>query len=268
MQEEIFAFDQLRKVLYPLREQLVRHEVYTYIKTIDDLQIFMEHHVFAVWDFMSLLKALQHHLTCVTLPWIPRNNLLSRRFINEIVLEEESDKDFNNGFISHFELYKAAMIQCGANTSVIDKFLKSIQTGEDIVTALRIANAPKAAQTFVKTTWKIIQSGSVPSIAAAFTLGREELIPDMFRTLVNNIQKKFQGKLNIFESYLERHIHLDEDYHTPMALQMLEEVCNADNIKWEEAEEAAYNTLNARIHLWKGVIEEITIAKVKREGAF
>src|SRR6478735_771827 len=116
-------WDQLNARLDPLRKKLLDHPVYARIADVDAVRTFMEHHVFAVWDFMSLLKALQQRLTCVTVPWTPQGHRLSRRLINEIVLEEESDEDTRGGYISHFELYRAAMKQCGADTSRVDAFL-------------------------------------------------------------------------------------------------------------------------------------------------
>src|SRR4029453_16481194 len=73
------------------REAVVKHALYANLDTHDSLVTFMEHHVFAVWDFMSLLKSLQQHLTCVTVPWIPTGPSGSRRLINDIVMVEESD---------------------------------------------------------------------------------------------------------------------------------------------------------------------------------
>ncbi len=115
----------------------------------------------------------------------------------------------------------------------------------------------------METTWRIVNSGSAHSIAAAFTLGRENLIPDMFRVLVTNLQNQFPEQLNLLHNYLERHIHLDEQAHTPMAMQMLTKLCNNDSIKWRECEEAARVALNARIALWNGVVEQMTIARTR-----
>lgn len=254
----------LQESLYPLRKQLIEHPVYSRIGTLEELQIFMEHHVFAVWDFMSLLKALQRDLTCVTVPWIPQGGQLSRRFINEIVLAEESDEDSGGRYTSHFELYRAAMKQCQADTSIIDRFIELIRQGETVFAALEKASVPQAAQDFVITTWSIVESGSTHSIAAAFTLGREELIPDMFRSLVAELQNQFSGQLNLFSNYLERHIELDEEHHTPMAFQMLAELCGNDSRKWREVEETAHIALKARIALWDGVVEQMAIARCNR----
>ena len=221
--------------LRPLRDRLLNHEVYRLLKTRKHVRIFMEHHVFAVWDFMSLLKSLQRHLTGVTLPWFPKPNRLSRRLINEIVLEEESDEDMEGGYASHFELYRAAMEQSGADTSKIDQFLNRLHKRQTVPAALETANVPKAARAFVQTTWGIVESGSVHQIAAAFTLGREELIPDMFRSFLGDLQKQFPDQLTLLRYYMERHVQLDEERHTPMALRMLTDLCGDDDGKWQEA---------------------------------
>jgi hypothetical protein len=97
--------EKLKEEITPLRSQLIGHPLYAKIKTIDHLNVFMEHHVFAVWDFMSLLKSLQRNLTCVNLPWVPVGNPQTRYLINEIVLGEESDVDEQGLRTSHFELY-------------------------------------------------------------------------------------------------------------------------------------------------------------------
>ena len=271
--KRILSLERLQESLRPLRAQVVQHKVYGDIETLEDLRIFMEHHVFAVWDFMSLLKALQRHLTCVTVPWVPQGDRLARRLINEIVLEEESDEEGDGGYISHFELYRAAMIQCGANVSRIDCFLERVRSGESISLALEKAAAPKAAQTFVKTTMRIIESGSAHSIAAAFTLGREDVIPVMFQALVTELKDRFPGRLSLFQDYLERHIRLDTERHTPMGLRMLAALCDDNPNKWRAAEETACVALIARIGLWNGVIEQITsaigkdiVSSEKRQG--
>ncbi len=256
--KHIAAVDRLGESLRALREQLVKHQIYHQIETPDSLRVFMEHHVFAVWDFMSLLKALQRHLTSVAIPWVPQGDPNARRLINEIVLDEESDDDGEGGYISHFELYRAAMDQCGAGTSRIEDFLGRLQRSEPVHVALEHARVPDAARVFVGTTWGIIDSGSAHSIAAAFTFGREDLIPDMFRALVLDLDDRFPSQLRLLRYYLERHIQLDEEHHTPLARQMVTTLCGTDHKRWREAEEAARIALRARIDLWNGMAEQVT----------
>ncbi len=257
----IAPIDELQDSLRSLREQLLKHRLYVQIKTPADLQIFMEHHIFAVWDFMSLLKALQFRLTCVTIPWVPQGDPNARRLINEIVLDEESDDNSEGGYTSHFELYRAAMAQSGANASGIDGFLDRLGRGDPWYGALEQARVPEAARIFVRATWDILGSKSTHSIAAAFTFGREDLIPDMFRALVLDLDERFPNQLGLLRYYLERHIQLDEEHHTPLARRMVAALCETDQKKWREAEEAARDALHARIALWDGVVEQITLSR-------
>ena len=83
--------------LIPLKQKLETHPIFERINSVEELKIFMEHHVFAVWDFMSLLKKLQKDLVPNGSPWIPNPNGNLVRFINEIVMEEESDQAFGRG---------------------------------------------------------------------------------------------------------------------------------------------------------------------------
>ena len=257
----IAPIDDLQESLRSLREQLVKHRLYVQMKTPADLRIFMEHHVFAVWDFMSLLKALQLRLTCVTIPWVPQGDPNARRLINEIVLDEESDDNGEGGYTSHFELYRAAMAQSGANASAIDDFLDRLGRGDPVDKALEQARVPEAARIFVRATWDILASKSTHSIAAAFTFGREDLIPDMFRALVLDLDERFPNQLGLLRYYLERHIQLDEEHHTPLARRMVAALCETDQKKWREAEEAARAALHARIALWDGIVEQITLSR-------
>lgn len=241
----------------PLRERVASHDVYESLKTVEQVRLFMGHHVFAVWDFMSLVKSLQGILTCTQVPWLPQGDLVSRRLINEIVLDEESDDDGAGGYASHFELYLEAMEQCGADASRIRDFVDRLRRGEHVLAALDDSDAPAAARKFVAHTWRIISSQSPHQIAAAFAIGREEIVPEMFQVVVRNIQERFPGRFSRFGYYLERHINIDKERHAPMAARMLEALCGNDEAKWVEAVHAAQTSLKARVDLWdevKGVI--------------
>jgi hypothetical protein len=237
-----------------LRDRLVGHRLYAQLDSPEAVRVFMEHHVFAVWDFMSLAKALQRRLTSVNVPWTPRGDRASRRFINEIVLSEESDDDGRGGFTSHFELYLDAMRQSGASTDCIDAFLDLLGRGESVNEALEHSGAPAAARAFVRSSFRAIASGSLPAVAAAFTLGREDVIPDMFRALVVRLGDESPGRFERLRQYLERHVDMDENRHAPMARGLLVATCGDEPKHWTDAEAAAKQALEARLDLWDGVL--------------
>ena len=247
----------LQARIKPLQARLLEHPLYTTIRTPEHLRLFMESHVFAVWDFMSLLKSLQSRLTCVSVPWSPTAFPESRRFINEIVLGEESDL-FEGRAISHFELYLEAMDEFGADTAPMRALLEHPTTnGATSLHAFRMPpDAPAEARQFVDTTFELIRSGSLGAQAAAFTFGREDVIPDMFRSLVRELDGK-SGKLTRFIWYLERHIEVDGEDHGPLSLRMVENLCGQSEQNWHEAAAAAEAAIEARIRLWDGILERI-----------
>lgn len=242
----------LEERLQPLYAQLANHPLYRSFRTMQDLSFFMQAHVFAVWDFMSLLKALQRGLTCVDVPWIPSALQTSRRLVNEIVLGEESDM-YQGQSLSHFELYRMAMQECGAQTQPIDRFLASLRKGHVLKEALSTCGAPAEAVRFVQTTFSFLAEEKLHVVAAAFTFGREDLIPEMFKGFVRDLNRSMGASLDTFLWYLERHIEVDGEEHGPMALRMIAELCGEDEKKWQEAEDAAVTAIQARIALWDGI---------------
>ena len=238
------------------RYQLKNHKLYNSIKTKEHLHIFMENHVFAVWDFMSILKTLQLKLTCVKVPWVPKGNGTLSRLINEIVLAEESDEDPYGQYFSHFEMYYHAMKEAGANTASIDIFLNSIESS-DLFMALKNSNAHHPAIEFVTNTFNTLESSPPHIVATMFTLGREEIIPDMFRQIVEEINRSSNGNFKSLIYYLDRHIGLDEDEHTPAALKMIKELCGEDESKWVESIKCGKLVMKSRITFWDSILNQI-----------
>ncbi len=241
-----------------LTEQIVNHPSYAKIQDIDGIKTFMEHHIFAVWDFMSLLKSLQNHLTCVQTPWIPIGSPQARFLINEIVCGEESDIAYGReGHTSHFELYLEAMAQTGASREKIDALIALLNNGASIEDAIAQSDIPASAKQFLNFTFEVIATEKPHVIAAVFTFGREDLIPNMFMSIVNDVNERFPDQVAIFKYYLDRHIEVDGDHHSHLALEMVTELCGNDEEKWEEAEVYIKRALESRIGLWNGVGEAI-----------
>ena len=238
----------LNSNLTKYREEIVNHALYKKLNSVEDIAVMMEHHVYAVWDFMSLLKALQSLLTCTTSPWKPVGDGKIRQLVNSIVLEEESDVDKENNPLSHYEMYIDAMKQCGANTSAIENFVSN-------VSATNIPSVNDGVDAFLKTTFDVIESNETHKIASAFTFGREDLIPDMFTAIVNEYNT--ENNLDKFVYYLERHIELDGGEHGPLALELISNLCGDDDDKWREVEETAIACLVARKKLWDSILAEL-----------
>ena len=247
----------IQERLTPLKVALLTHPIYQEIDRLDSLRLFLEHHVFAVWDFMSLLKALQRRLCCVEVPWLPATDPLGSRLINEIVLAEESDEDGLGGFASHFELYHRAMTRCGANTAGIDGFLGELRQGKTVPAALESPGVPGCARQFVRQTFDIIDGENLCAIASAFTFGREVLLPAVFQRIVDELNVEASGGLEDFKYYLNRHIGLDGEEHGPLANRLLLSLCGSDKSRWQVAEQTALDCLEARQELWAGIYEAI-----------
>jgi hypothetical protein len=244
---------ELPPFLAPLRKKLLTHPLHTRLQTLSDVVLFMEHHVFAVWDFMSLLKALQRRLTCIEVPWVPVGDRRIRRLVNEIVLAEESDTTPAGMPGSHFELYLEAMQEAGADTGPVERFIGHLGQRRGVAEALGRADVPQCVSDFVQGTFVVIENGQPHEIAAAFTYGREDLIPAMFLELVRGLEKAVPGRLSQLRYYLDRHILLDGDEHGDMGRSMVTLLCEGKPDRVAQAETAAATALKSRLRLWDGI---------------
>ncbi|MBT9614328.1 MAG: DUF3050 domain-containing protein [Burkholderiales bacterium] len=242
--------------LRELRQHLDNHPIYRTVDSLPRLRCFMEHHIYSVWDFMSLVKSMQGVIAPAGHPWLPGKDESLRRFINDLVLGEESDEWTRNGktlYLSHFRLYQQAMLEVGADVKRANEFLHLVESlGIDAALAAKVA--PSAARTFMRSTFDCLASGKPHKIMASLAVGREHIIPDMFSALLREMAIE-ESVAPAFHYYLHRHVQLDGDHHGPMSLRLLDTLCMNDAQRIAEAQAAAEAAIADRIAFWDGVMD-------------
>lgn len=251
--------DEINKALEPKMNQVLAHSLYQKITTPAHLQIFMEHQVFAVWDMMSLLTALQENLTKTTSPWVPVGNPEIRYLINKIVLDMETGVNIYGEHQSYFEMYLDAMKEKTASAGRIKDFLLQVTHGTDIFLLITATKLPHNIKLFLKNTFEVITEGRPHKIAAAFSFGREALIPQTFGQILKVIRYKFPNEnSSLFNYYLNRHIELSRDKHASMAFDIVSELCGNNDEKWNDVKQIAEDAIDARLILWNGIEKEFS----------
>ena len=224
------------------------------IGCLDDLKVFMENHVYAVWDFMCLTKQLQQHLAPSGSPWVPKYSASSRRWVNEIILGEESDITVDGvNHLSHFESYIVAMEEIGMDTTWIKQWpnlVAEVGWGE----ALNHPSVPEPAKFFMSETKSFVDSDKPWVICAALALGREDLLPEQFQSVLNQLEV-LEIPSYTFRWYLARHVEIDGNEHGPAARKLLQELCAGDPQREAEATEAALRAIKARMKYWDMIIQ-------------
>lgn len=239
------------------KTELGAHPIFSEIHSLPVLQRFMESHVFAVWDFMSLTKRLQQELTCLQLPWLPPRDPHAARLINEIVLGEESDERPVQGHYSHFELYLDAMREIGASTVAIERFVALQQEGVSYDVALQSVDVDPATAGFVRQTLHTALHAPGHSVAAAFVHGRESVIPQMFQRILDDWGIGSE-QAPTFRYYLERHIEVDAEDHGPAAEKLLARLVDGDPQRAQDAYACAIAAVESRIALWDGLRQSMS----------
>lgn len=250
------AVDRILAATADLRDRLLQHPLYTSIRNQEELQLFMRQHVFAVYDFMWLLKRLQREICSVTVPWLPPADPELARFINEMVLAEETDEDGQGGYASHFQLYLQAMSDIGAPRDRIELFVQLLQSGTAVDAALRQVQPSACVQQFVRHSLQVAVGGTAAEVAAAFCFGREDVIPEMFQRL---LQGFLRNGLHVprLQYYIERHIELDGEHHGPLTRRLVNQLCGQSPETVAQAAAAARQAILARIQLWDGVLQQL-----------
>ncbi len=286
--------DDLQRAIGEHRAALQNHPVYGMVQDREALRTFMRAHVFAVWDFMTLLKALQGGLTCTRTPWLPVEDTDSARFINEIVLGEETDEVTPGFYTSHYALYLDAMEEVGADTGPMRAFEAALRAGVPPTEALALPDVPAAVRPFVAHTLEAA-AGPTHAVASVFLFGREDVIPAMFLKLlgvhavarprasllarswawkaVKGVERALRPQRvetataappDAFRVYLERHIELDGESHGPMGERLLMNLCRNDDARWDEATAAAIAALRSRRALWDAVMADIQAQRAEK----
>ena len=243
-----------RELLDVKKLQLRYHPIFLEVNSLPQLRSFMQNHVFAVWDFMTLVKRLQQDLSGTRVPWLPPSDPQAARLINEIVLSEESDNCPSDGYYSHIELYLEAMREIGACTAAIEHFICLLREGASVDVALSRIEIHPAVARFVRSTLDIAVHAPTHCVAAAFVHGRESVIPAMFKAFLDGCEGMHQQAPTLCY-YLKRHIELDTHAHGPAAEQLLERLIHADAQHQQQACRAALGAVESRIALWNGLLQ-------------
>jgi len=241
--EAIALADALEARLRPDLDQLAEHAIYGDAHLA--IARFMEFHVYAVWDFMSLLTGMIARLRPGGARWRPTREPVALRLLQEILLAEETDVVTPTFLGSHYEFYLQCMAEVGADASTLESIVNAISWGQDSA----LLRAPEAASSFVRTTLALVD-GPIEGAAGALVFGREVVLPEMFA--------RFDGDLpSGFRRYLDRHVELDGGEHGPKAKWILARLCGTDPARWARAERGARASLAARRVLWDGALAAV-----------
>lgn len=249
----------IRPALEEERQSLLVHPLYSHLQNVESLRLFMEHHVWAVYDFMCLAKRLQRAFTPTGFPWKPPREPEIARLMNEIILGEETDVGPDGTAGSHFDFYLEAMSEVGADPAPVQRYLQALEAGRSWQGSLQNSGAPSAGAAFARETLESIETHNLAYVTGAFTFGRETLIPDLFLQFVRSLNTSHPGQFTRLVYYFQRHIEVDGEEHGPLALKMLEKTVSSRHGTVEDALEGAQMELLKRMRLWNAILEILQV---------
>ena len=165
------------------------------------------------------------------------------------------------------------MDKAGANQKPILYFLNMLENGKSWPKALETLNprkkknlfsnqkkipyAPHQALEFTRSTLEICE-GPLNRRIAAFTLGRETVLPNLFQKTLQllatvHTQSESRCDLSMLKYYLDRHIELDGDSHGPMCAKLFDRYCLKDAATRSDTFYTLCEVLDQRIALWDAV---------------
>lgn len=225
------------------------------MNSLSAVRLFMEHHVVCVFDFMSLVKKLQHYALGSSLMWLPTLPPMVRRFLSEIYLDEDSDDLGALGVKSHFELYIEAMAEVGADTKGILDLVEGLKKGDPAKASVLKAPLPTLAQTFLLETLRVLNRDAAV-VASVFYHSREAVIPDLFRPILDQLEAEGMACERL-KLYLKRHIETDSEKHGPMGEQLLRYFEDQYPELIPIAQQESLRALKSRLGLWDGLYQSL-----------
>lgn len=266
-----FGFDalstntELERRLLAERAALAPHPLFSELRTLDHLRAYMRYHVWCVWDFMALLKSVQIGLGSFSTAWLPARDAELLNLVNSIVSEEELDTGPDGRRLSHFEAYVEAMRELDVSTAEIESFVQQLRRGVGVTDAMYAAGAPAASIEFVTST---IGFCALPlhQRVAAFTLGREELVPHLLQQIRQHAWFESQ-RGGYFTWYVDRHIELDLAEHGPKSVALASGVIGDDPTRRHEALTTGLDALIARRRYLDAIARDIGVRAHSIRGA-
>lgn len=239
--------------LNSLTDLLIDHPLMTSIETKDDLGIFAQQFVFAEWSTMTLLKALQKEFTNSELMWFPTDDPMSRKLINELVLQYESSPEV--GGLSQLEWYIQSMQDCSFDTAYIECMLDNIKQYNNYASI--IDSLDFSTQRYVHNVVQIALSEKVLDIASAFFMGRWIITPKIAKKLLFGLSNPVLEREKSFKYYWEVQARPVDEEQKVIAINLLTRLCNNNSGNAARCVHVAAKMLELMHMLWDGMYYQI-----------